>query len=156
MAKQQRKTGMIVRIPIDGERDGFAQVLTAPEIAVFRLIKPHGELPATSELENADSLFRIWVMNSAITSGRWPKIAMVQLRPEFKKPVARFKRDPINGRCSIYISGIDRPASPAECLGLEPASVWSAEHVEARLRDHVQGRRHKPLDMLLDGIPGDS
>lgn len=151
MAKQQRKVGMIVRIPVNEEVETFGQVLRPPEIAVFNLFRRRGADPSPHELKTAPTLFRVWVMNKAITSGGWRRIGMASLRPEFERTVPRYKRDAITGEMSIYIDGVERPASPAECRGLEPAAVWSAEHVEARLRDHVGGRAHEPLEQMWRG-----
>jgi hypothetical protein len=143
---------MVVAIAL-GDRDAFAQILVSPEVCVFDLFKHAGDDPTEDELQAAPVLCRIWVMHSAIKSGRWPKVGMMPLRPELTKEVPRFKRNPIGGHLSIYINCIDRPASRLACAGLEPAAVWSAEQVEARLRDHLAGRKHRPLEQLLEGIP---
>jgi Immunity protein 26 len=153
MKRQRRIVGMIVRIPFSSTKDAFAQVLAAPEIAVLDLFKTTGMTPSAEEISSANLLFRIWVMNRALTDGHWERICIVPLRTEFTQRVARFKRDPISGLFSIYVGGVERPAAPCECIGLEPAAVWSAEHVEARLKDHVGKRTHRPLDALREGIP---
>src|SRR5688500_2393573 len=121
--RQQRKLGMIVRIPVDEEHETFGQVLASPELAVFDFFKRPGADPSLRELETASPLFRVWVMHKAITSGRWPRIGMAPLRPEFQRPVPRVKRDIITQDVSIYLDGIERPATEAECDGLEPAAV---------------------------------
>ena len=141
---------MVVGIPL-GEKDAFAQVLASPEVCVFDLFKTAGEDPTQDELRRAPVLFRIWVMHSAIKSGCWPAIGMLELRPEFTKELPRFKRDPIDGHYSIYINCIDRPATRLACKGLEPAAVWSPEDVEARLRDHLAGRKNKLLEQMFEG-----
>src|SRR5258706_9249993 len=148
MDRQQRKVGMIVRIPVDDTCDAFAQVLSVPEIAVLDLFRPRGELPSDAELMAAMKLFRVWVMKRALTSGRWQKVTTAPLRPAFLEPVSRFKRDPISGEYFLYFNGVDHPAQPRDCIGLEPATVWSAEHIEARLRDHLRGRPFDPEQVL--------
>ena len=139
---------MFVRIPIDQTLAGYGQVLRKPEIAVLDFIRPRGYKPSATELERAPLLFRIWVMNSAITSGRWEKVGQAALRPEFREQVSRFKVDPITGGYSLYFNATDHPAQPNECAGLEPATLWSAEHVEARLRNQLQGRAFDPLSVF--------
>ena len=153
MTRQQRKVGMVVRIPVDERYDGFAQILKAPEIAVLNIFRPRHVSPSNLELETAPSLFRVWVMNRALTSGRWRKVGITSMRREFDEPTSRFKRYPITGKLSLYFNGVDHPAQPIECAGLEPAAVWSAEHIEQRLQDYLRGRPHKPLEQLLEGIP---
>jgi hypothetical protein len=154
MGSTNRKPGTVVRIPVTHDLDAYAQVLESPEIAVFKTMRPRGTGMLSSDVETEEVLFRIWVTHSALTRGRWQRIFVAPIRPELTKPVPRFKRDPISGQFSTYMAGADRPASPAECRGLEPASVWSAEHVEARLRDYISGRRHAPLERMLEGISG--
>lgn len=153
MARQQYKVGMVVRIPVDAKQDTFAHVLPKPEVAVLNLFRARGDLPLMSEVEVAEVLFRVWVTNKAITSGRWQRVGIAPMRTEFGLQVPRFKRDPIGGRFSTYINGEDRPATPVECVGLEPASVWAPEQLEARLCDYAAGRPHKPLEYLLEGVP---
>ena len=153
MARQQYKVGMVVRIPLDAEQDTFAHVLRKPEVAVLNLFRARGDHPLMSEVEVAEVLFRVWVTNKAITSGRWQRVGMAPMRSELGLQVPRFKRDPITGQFSIYINGEERQATPAECVGLEPASVWGSEHLEARLCDYAAGRPHKPMKYLLEGVP---
>jgi hypothetical protein len=58
------------------------------------------------------------------------------------KRVPRFKKDPINGKLTIYINEAEFPAEIEECSDLEPAAVWDAEHVEDRLRDHCENQKN--------------
>jgi hypothetical protein len=40
-------------------------------------------------------LFKIWVMDSAVTKGRWQVIGNAMLEPELLEPTTFFKQDPI-------------------------------------------------------------
>lgn len=98
-------------------------------------------------------LFRIWVANHAVTRGRWPVIGRVAITPENSAEPFFYKQDAITGRLALYHSTFaatnwERPASLAECAGLEAAAVWEPEHVEDRLRDHFAGRSNKWVESL--------
>jgi hypothetical protein len=43
------------------------------------------------------------------------------------------------------VAGGWAPATPKECVGLELAAVWAAEHIEERVRDHYQNRPNAHL-----------
>ena len=113
-----------------------AQMLEQPEIAFF-------------DPENSDRmLFRLWVHKSAYTQGRWQKVGEGSISEELLTQVPRFKKDPITGKLSIYINGIETTAEPTECLNMECAAVWDPEHVEDRLRDHIEKRENVWVKML--------
>jgi hypothetical protein len=106
-------------------------------------------------ISGAPVVFSIWVMNSAVTSGRWPKIGKEPLIDrERETPMRFFKEDALTGELSVYWSdprsGEDHetPATRSECEGMERAAVWSAEYVEDRLRDHFDGRPNKWVESL--------
>jgi hypothetical protein len=40
------------------------------------------------------------------------------------------------------------PATKEQCIGLECAAVWEAEHVVDRINDHYAGRKNKWLEQL--------
>jgi len=143
--------GSILKIPLGDGLYGFGQVLEEPEIAIFDL---SGEaVPPIREIASAPLLCRLWVMRSAISSGRWEKVGMAPIRSEFSVQVPRFKCDPISKRLSLYLNGQESPALPEDCLPYESASVWSAEHVEDRLRDHQKGVENKWLKSLRSALP---
>ena len=67
---------------------------------------------------------------------------------EARREEVFFKQDALSGVLLVYSVGAmgstERPARPEEAAGLERAAVWSAEHVEDRLRDHFDGVPNKP------------
>jgi hypothetical protein len=67
---------------------------------------------------------------------------------EVLAPVPTFVRDAIGGGFLIYLRGVVRSATRAECVGLERCAVWAPEHVEDRLRDHFRGRPNKWVESL--------
>jgi hypothetical protein len=156
--KQKLVEGAIARIEYEAGKYTCAQLLVTPWIRVFDAAGE--EIADLATLVSRPVLFRVAVENAAITDGRWPILGQVQLRPEDRTP-DRFMQDlfdPSNLR--ILSSSPDgtwreRPATPAECEGLEAASVWAAEHVERRISDHYAGRTN--LDLLSQRLirPGD-
>jgi hypothetical protein len=89
------------------------------------------------------------VMNHAITSGRWSRVANAPLDAALLQPPTFFKQDVMNPNLlSLYRAGEETPASRDECEGLERAAVWEPEHIEDRLRDHYHGRPNKWVESL--------
>ncbi|MFK8043604.1 hypothetical protein [Congregibacter sp.] len=128
--KSQRwKKGAILQIDAHGY-SCKGQMLEEPEIAFFDPANPD------------QILFRLWVHNSAYKQGRWQKIGEESVSKELALQVPRFKKDPITGKLSIYVNGNETPAELRECVDLECAAAWEPEHVEARLRDHIENREN--------------
>lgn len=61
--------GSIVEIPLPNGRKGYARVLKNPLMA-FYSVQTEGSLPP-AEILCQPVAFKVWVMNSAISSGRW-------------------------------------------------------------------------------------
>lgn len=105
---------------------------------------------AVADLEGTQVAFRVYVMDSAFKpSSAWRSVGELPLR-DGESPESRFvKQDAITGALSIYWEDSstgtfhDEPATIDECAGLERAAVWSAEHLEDRLRDHFAGSPNK-------------
>jgi len=137
----RRKAGDIVKIDLGDGVSAFARVLLEPLMA-FYAISGSNE-PSLDEVMKAPVLFKIWVMNNAVTSGRWPVIGNVPLDDAMLVEQTFFKVDPMTKEYSLYRSGEDIPAKREDCSGLEKAAIWSANHVEDRLRDYFAGVPNK-------------
>lgn len=138
----RRVVGDFVKIRLDDNWHAYARVLDEPLFAFYNC--KTGRNLTQEEIKKHPVLFKIWVMKSAVTSGRWPVIGNRPLENSEKEIPAFFKRDALNPKSIfIYHNGAERKATPAECFGLECAAAWSAEHVEDRLRDHFMGRPNK-------------
>ena len=137
--------GDVVEVPLDGER-GYARVLRDPLMAFYAL---RSAAPlACEDVVKAPVAFTVWVMGSALKSGRWRVVGNVPLTPDEDVAPWFFKQDAISGKLSLYRAGTARPATREECEGLERAAVWSAEHVESRLRDHLARRPNAWVESL--------
>jgi hypothetical protein len=150
----RRREGDILRVSLGDGRHAYAQVANEPLIVFFD--GAFTEDLALRDVAQLPVLFRVWVHNDAIKKGLWtvlghqPLTAANAVEPYF------YKQDAISGAVSIYHSafadtGWERPASIAECDGLECAAVWDPNHIIDRLRDHYAGLPNRWLeDMKID------
>ena len=133
----------MVEIPLGEGRRGFGRDLGL-EVEFYDRQGTDGEAVDFTELEGTPVAFRVWVMDSAFKpSSPWRSIGKLPLR-KGESPNSRFaKQDALTGALSIYWDGHEEPATLDDCAGLEIAAVWSANHIEDRLRDHFAGKTSK-------------
>lgn len=153
MAQARRRAaqpGSVVLIDLGDGSAAVARALQRPLFEFFDLTVPSDTPPQPEQVAGAPVLFRVDVMDSAVTSGRWRVVGQVPLTDEEEhRREWFFKQDGLTGQLSLYAEDpvtkevFVRPADPAECVPLERAAVWSATHVEDRLRDHRAGRGNK-------------
>ncbi|BCH58947.1 Imm26 family immunity protein [Agrobacterium vitis] len=142
--RRKQKRGDLIRIDVDAGIHFYAVALTNPLFAFFDDIIDTDQPPAITE--DQPVIFKLAVMDNAVRSGRWPVIGKVN--PNTVAALDRtifFKQDQISGRITAYdpIANIETPISFEEAGHLECAAVWDAEHVEDRLRDHLNGIPNK-------------
>lgn len=140
-SNQKPTPGDVVQIPLANGEFAFGLVLTPPLMAFFAK-SSNGEL-SVNDIINSPIQFSIWVADSAITSKRWKVIGNSALDTRFDIHPWFFKQDSISGELSLYRGGVELAATYEECIGLERAAVWSAEHVESRLSDELNGKQNK-------------
>ena len=97
-------------------------------------------------------MFVISVYTYVLSSGVWTTVGHVP--PEhawIPVPERAIVNDLRPNQCAIIGSdGTVRRATWDECVGLEIASAWAAEHVEERIRDHYAGRpNHSVKDLVV-------
>lgn len=135
------KVGNVLAVPLGEDRFGFAWVLNSPLVAFFDRRCRAGDFPPVDAIVGSPIAFRIWVMKSAVTSGKWPFLGHMPVPEHSLEPLWFFKQDSINGRIHKTLTGAEEvPATTDEAEGLECAAVWSDVHVEERLRAHFEGR----------------
>jgi len=141
---RKQKRGDIVRIDLGNGKQFHAVALTHPLFAFLDGASEREE--PVHDVRDRAVLFKLWVMDSAAKSGRWPIVGKVD-PPTVSAldGVVFFKQDRISGRISAYdaIANAESPLSFEEADRLECAAVWSPEHVEDRLRDHLNGISNK-------------
>ena len=143
----RRTVGDFVKIRLDDKSHSYARVLDEPLFAFYDCVTSKDL--SVEEVKKHQVLFKIWVMNRAVTSGRWSVVGNRPLEKEEQESPAFFKQDPVKpSSFVIYRNGVERRASYAECEGLECAAVWDPEHVEDRLRDHFSGKPNKWVESL--------
>jgi hypothetical protein len=145
--KIKRKVGDILHIDLGGGTFSVAVVLKEPLIAFYNCFFTEGQ--KIDLALDCPALFKLWVMNSAIESGRWRVVGNTVLNAYMEEPQQFFKQDPISKKYSLTVDGEDgQIVSKEACEGLERAAVWSAEHVEDRLRDFHAGVPNKWVESL--------
>jgi hypothetical protein len=159
MKKYMRsKIGDICEIVLPNKMKAYARVLKSPLMAFYEIQSKHSL--SAEQVLNYPIAFKVWVLSSAIKSGRWHIIGFVPLEPELEVMPWFFKQAIGSNALSLYRSdsyGEEYPASKEDCVGLERAAIWSAEHIESRLEDHFAGRPNKWVEMLqLKGTTGRS
>ena len=139
MPSIRRTIGSVHAVPLAGGVYGFCIALAGADFAFFDCRSDSAELP--TDLLDRPILFRIAIHKSAWTRGRWPRVAKLKVPPGLLAAVPMFMRDRLRpDQYSIYLDGEIRPATRAECIGLERMAIWDPEHAESRLEDHFAGR----------------
>lgn len=145
---QRRIVGAIVKVPLNDGYHTYAWTLHEASFAFFDC-RTNEEIKDLGQIVSRPILFIIAVYKSAITKEKWKNIGKVPLDDRFSKLPLKFMQDSHDHtRFSIYDNGAIRPASREECIGLERAAVWEAEHVEERIEDYYAGRPNKWVESL--------
>ncbi len=140
------RIGDIIKITLEDGSLCFGRILEEPLIAFYE-VKTDVLLPI-DEIIRSPVLFKLWVMNYAITSGRWEIIGNREIDNNLKEPVSFFKQDPISNEICLYLNSEEIPTTREQCKGLDRAAVWNPEHVEDRLRDHYSGVPNQWVESL--------
>ena len=147
------RTGTFLRIPLADGTFGYGRALADPYMAFYdlRTDEPSDDLDA---IASRPVLFKQAVR--LLDPLRWTDIGRRDLAGEVAEPVVRFMQDLANFRdCTIFDStGMERPATPEECVGLERAAVWDADQIEQRLLDHFEGRPNADEERLRVRLEG--
>jgi len=144
--KVKRRVGDIVKVDLGNQSFCFGRVLDEPLLAFYDL--KTDKVMEIDDITRRPLLFKIWVMNHAITSGRWEVIGHRELEGFLTEPTIFFKQDMMSKELSLYVAGEEHPATRQQCKGLERAAVWDPEHVEDRLRDHYLGVSNKWVESM--------
>jgi Immunity protein 26 len=133
--------GTFVRIPLPDGSIGYGRVLAEPYVAFYalRTTEPSADLDAIGA---APLRFTQAVRWRGPGAQRWEAVGWRALEGEVARPIVQFTQDVFDfRRCTIFdTAGLERPATPEECVGLERAAVWDMHHIEQRLLDTFMGR----------------
>ncbi len=132
--------GTFLRIPLADGSFAYGRELEDPYTAFYN----YQTTEPISDLDVIASKPLLFVQCVRRTGGgdEWQVIDNRPLEGDLAKPVVRFRQNIADfRRCRIYDSvGMDREATPEECVGLERAAVWETFHIEERLLDTFMGR----------------
>lgn len=136
-----------MRIPLADGSFAYGRVLKQPFDAFYnhRTNSPDSDL---ERIASKPTLFRIVVHSPYPKS--WELIGWREIEDHLTQPVVQFSMEagPLR-RCTIFDSlGNEREATPKECIGLEPATVWEPHGVENRLLDAFMRRPNAVLERI--------
>ncbi len=147
MTAQRRTVGAVHVVPLKDGTNVHAIALPEADFAFFDTRTE--QLESLEQILKLPILFRVSVHKSAWSKGRWLKVGKVDVPAVLLEPIETFIQDPIQPESfEIYRGGNIRPATKAECVGLERCAVWEPEHVEDRLCDHYQGRPNIWVELM--------
>ncbi|WNG17282.1 immunity 26/phosphotriesterase HocA family protein [Cystobacter fuscus] len=141
------KPGSFLRIPLPDGSFGYGRVLELHFEAFYnyRTTEPDADL---DRIASKPILFRVMVRSPYSKS--WELIGWREIEEHLTQPITQFRMEvgPLR-RCTIFDSiGNSREATPKECIGLEPATVWESHGVERRLLDAFMGRPNRVLERI--------
>ena len=138
--KRQRITeGSILEINIENQYFVYAQILKEGLGYAFFDFQSCERLLDFSILNEAKVLFIVLVYDNVITKGLWVKTGKLAIREELNELPMKFIQDSQNlNNFELYNpnTGEISKATKEQCLELECAAVWEANHVEDRIRDY--------------------
>lgn len=149
MKRQRWSVGFIVKIPLLHNQHSYGQLLSQGSIAVFDIITDK-ELEISKIIKN-DLLFIVTIYSDVIPSGRWLKMSKAEINQQLSTLPMKFIQDPLDSDAfELYDpnTGDIRKATRKECEGLERSSIWAAEHVESRIRDHFAAKENTWVQQL--------
>src|SRR5258706_10829876 len=117
--RQLRREGAVVAIDLGDGAPAFAGVLEEPLFAFYDLRAEAAAEPDVQRIVRRPVLWRVWVMNRAITKNRWTVIGNVPLDDDLRVAPMFFKQDTLTGDLSLYHHAVEVPATVEECLPLE-------------------------------------
>ncbi|TKD44653.1 hypothetical protein [Azotobacter chroococcum] len=138
MARIIKKHGDVFKIPLSEGNFSYAQWLADGTACYF--LAAHSTEVSLSEVLTLPVAFRVLTFKDTPNRYGWVKLGNVPVPPEFCSSQYYAKKDPINGKLSIYFEGEERAATEEELKGLETAAVWAHPHIIERLEAQLQGR----------------
>jgi hypothetical protein len=132
-------------IPLNGEF-GFGRMVRDGDLACYAIKSP--TIPSLDEIERAPVLSVVTVHFDEFVTGRWQEIGRRPVSGAADTPVKYFREDPITGFLDIYVEGEFQPYAGEDLTRMERLSVWNAEHIESRLKNHFAGRPDPSVEAL--------
>ena len=130
---RHREPGRVAQIPLGDGFVAWGRQLRGANVKFYNRFDPESDAENVTPQEaiDGDVAFTVAVMDSAFRrASNWTLCEVVPLSKEERTEVYRkFKQDPFSGALSVYWERPDGSwgedaATPADCVGLEPAAVW--------------------------------
>lgn len=148
MAIKRWQADTLIAKTLDDGWTYYARLLEFPWAAFYRH-RTKGRSDALADIAGQPVLFTLAAHKDLVARNEWQPIGRVAPDPALGPPKAQAMWDD-DGTCHILDDkGVMRPATPAECRGLEPAAVWEPEHIADRLMDAFAGRPNPWLMQML-------
>ena len=129
----------MVQIALPTGRFAYGRVLRDAGLAVYRCIS---DAPGNPPIGSRDYMFVVGVYSDVPGSPACPIVAYdPSTTPDDDWPPPMSVTNPISGATQLYHRGKMRPATPAECEGLEPAAAWDLHHIVDRIVGASQDQR---------------
>jgi hypothetical protein len=124
------QVGDIFEIRLPDDRFAYGKVFRDASIGVYEKIFSS---PAEPPI-NSSFAFIVGLYDDILKSGMWPIVSHEPFGSvEAEWPPPACIKDVISGGYSIYHKGEIRASTAEECVGLEKAAVWDADHVIDRI-----------------------
>lgn len=142
MKRQKRSVGSIVKIDLKNGYNAYARVLDKANYAVYDFITKE-DIIDIKAIISKPVLFIIAGYDEIITKCKWLEIGNIALEDNLKVLPMKFIQDKLNPtKFELYDpnTGLTKLTTKEECIWLERAAVWKAEHIEERIRDYIEGK----------------
>lgn len=137
MSPRKPKVGDVIQLSLPSDCYAYGRVLRDASVAFYRESSTE---PAHPPIGSRDYQFVVGVYEDVLRSVECPVVGHDPSQdPEEDWPPPYCVRDPLSAEMKIYHRGEIRPATPADCEGLEPAAVWDLHHLVDRLMGVGQG-----------------
>jgi hypothetical protein len=148
MANNRWQAGAVIRKKLSDGMHYYARLLEFPWAVFYRYRSalPENDLPSIAAHE---VLFIIAAHKTLLAKDQWETIGNLPLDGTLHRPKERAIWDDAETCQIIDANNEMRPATPAQCAGLEIAAVWEPNHIEDRLDDAFAGRPDRWLEQMI-------
>jgi hypothetical protein len=139
--------GSLFKVPVQGHDHAFALMLAEfPYVAFYAKDASFDDAGAPIDAP----MFTILVAKPAYASGGWGRPVRQLARDSIPAIPRFFWQSPVKKSDCKIVEPIKRrvPATPSECVGLEPEAIWSADHIVSRIVDTYEGRPNAFVESL--------
>lgn len=156
MMIKKTKPGDLIRVPISDELHTYARILVDGSYAFYDC-PSRKERVDYEEILKSDILFTAHVNIHAVKSGKWKVVVNIPLEPALSKFYPNYfmpaPTNPVNiGFYKVYKDEIENAIAKdwIRTGKIQKGGINGREHIEPRLRDYYEGKRHEPNNITID------